>query len=324
MVSLRIGALLSSLTSATILRGFSSLIETICPAGTPSKVTVPPLRRPLAEPLKTMRSGLWLCMPRIFCTASTPTKPAAITASVVVPITRLVARITIPRYRPRSRSVCRLDCQRRRKLNGFRSGNLNSVTCGLPCSLVVEHNQRIDRNPSPGIDQERVDIDRGNAGTRVRDQVGEADQRLDGGSFMQRWLAAITPDLDACLGAADQLAGLRRIDWRAGERNILHQLDVDATGAEQHDGSHFGIERGADHELEIGLDLLCDQDALEPRFALQFLHPRGDVVEGLPDLGGAVEVQHHAADIGFVQDVGADDLGDHRKAHAFCDCGGFR
>ncbi|OKO79871.1 hypothetical protein AC629_28145 [Bradyrhizobium sp. NAS80.1] len=49
-VSLRIGAVLSSITSATILRGLSSLIDRIWPAGTPSKLTGPPRRSPLAEP----------------------------------------------------------------------------------------------------------------------------------------------------------------------------------------------------------------------------------------------------------------------------------
>ena len=72
------------------------MIDRICPAGTPSKVTVPPLRNPLAEPLKTMRSWLWLRAPLIFWKTIRPVSAAPITASVVVPMTRLVARI--PRF----------------------------------------------------------------------------------------------------------------------------------------------------------------------------------------------------------------------------------
>src|SRR4029077_9088153 len=112
------------------------------------------------------------------------------------------------------------------------------------------------------------------------------------GSFMQRGLAAVTSELYAGLGAANQLPGLGRIERGAGERDILHQFDIDATASEQHHGPHLGIERGADDELKLRLDLLRDQNAIELRFTLQLLHPRGDVLESLPDLGRAVDVQH--------------------------------
>ena len=93
-VSLRIGALLSSMTSATILRGLSSLIDLISPAWMPSKFTAPPRRSPLAEPpSNTIRSGPRACTLRIFWTVRKPMNPAAITASVVVPIIRLVDRM---------------------------------------------------------------------------------------------------------------------------------------------------------------------------------------------------------------------------------------
>src|SRR3954447_20461505 len=92
-VSLRIGAVLSSITSATTLRGLSSLIDRIWPAGTPSKLTGPPRRNPLAEPpSNTTRNWLRLWRVRHFCTPSTPPHATAITASVAVPITRLLAR----------------------------------------------------------------------------------------------------------------------------------------------------------------------------------------------------------------------------------------
>ncbi len=92
-VSLRIGAELSSITRATTLRGLSSLIDRIWPAGTPSKLTGPPRRNPLAEPpSNTTRNWLRLWRVRHFCTPSTPPNATAITASVAVPITRLLAR----------------------------------------------------------------------------------------------------------------------------------------------------------------------------------------------------------------------------------------
>ncbi len=92
-VSLRIGAPLSTMTRATILRGLSSLSDFITPIWTPSKLTPPPLRSPLAEPSKTMRSGLCCRSAWIFWNPSRPANAAAITASVVVPIIRLLFAI---------------------------------------------------------------------------------------------------------------------------------------------------------------------------------------------------------------------------------------
>ena len=128
---------------------------------------------------------------------------------------------------------------------------------------------------------------------------------------MQCGLAAITLQLDAGFGPVDQLPGLGLVERGSCQSDILHQFDIDAAGTEQHYRAHLGIERCADHQLKFGLDLLRDQDALERRLVLEFLDAGGDVGEGFPDLGCAVEVQHHAADIRLVQDVRADHLGDH-------------
>src|SRR5206468_3991489 len=158
---------LSSSTSATTLRGLSSLIDRIWPAGTPSKLTGPPRRRPLAEPpSNTTRNWLRLWMERHLCTPRRPPNPTAITASVAGPIT------TMP------------------------GGTLGGC--------VVQHDQRIDRNAGPGVDQERIDVDRGDPVAGIRDQVGQADQRLHRGGLMQGRFAAIAAHLDAGLGAADQ------------------------------------------------------------------------------------------------------------------------
>jgi hypothetical protein len=85
----------------------------------------------------------------------------------------------------------------------------------------------------------------------------------------------------------------------AGKCDILHQLDIDAAGAEQHHWSHLGVERGADHEFKVGLDRCAIRDASSFGFALELLDPIGDVVEGFLDVGCAVDVEHHAADVGF-------------------------
>src|ERR1700716_915991 len=51
---------------------------------------------------------------------------------------------------------------------------------------VIENDQAVDGDAGFGVDQEWIDVDRGDAGAGVRHQVGQADQRLDGGSLVPR------------------------------------------------------------------------------------------------------------------------------------------
>ena len=85
-MSLRIGALFSTIASATTRRGLSSLTEITSPIRIPLKLTLPPLRRPDAGPSNTMRIGLrGLVVCRLW-NHSTKPNAAAITASVKAPI----------------------------------------------------------------------------------------------------------------------------------------------------------------------------------------------------------------------------------------------
>ena len=56
-VSLRTGVLPSIMVSATTRRGLSSFSDTTSPTRMPAKFTLPPLRRPEAEPSKITRNG---------------------------------------------------------------------------------------------------------------------------------------------------------------------------------------------------------------------------------------------------------------------------
>ena len=95
---------------------------------------------------------------------------------------------------------------------------------------VVENDQRVDGDAGPGIDQKWIDVDRRDPAAGVCHEVGQADQGLDGGGLVQRRPAAITPQLHAGFGPADQLPGLGRVQRRAGQRDVFHQFDIDATG----------------------------------------------------------------------------------------------
>src|SRR6478672_764733 len=74
----------------------------------------------------------------------------------------------------------------------------------LPGRFVVENDQPVDRDAELAVDQERIDVDRGDSAAGVGHQIGQADQRLHGGGLMQRGLASIAAQLDSRLGAADQ------------------------------------------------------------------------------------------------------------------------
>src|SRR3974377_2478931 len=198
------------------------------------------------------------------------------------------------------------------------------MTDGAFSRFVGEDDQGVDRDAGLRVEKKRIDVDRGDPALRVRHQVRQPDQRLHNGSFVQRGLAAIASKFHTGLGAADQRFGLGGIEWRAGDRDVLHQFDIDAAGPEHYGRPHFGVEHGPDDKLKLAPDLLRDQDAFELRLVLQLLHPRGDLVEGFADRSRIFDVQYDTADTGFVQDIRADDLGDDGKADLFGNLDGFR
>ena len=65
-VSLFTGVLPSIMASATTRRGWSSFSDTTSPTRMPAKFTLPPLRRPEAEPSKITRNGTFCLMPASF------------------------------------------------------------------------------------------------------------------------------------------------------------------------------------------------------------------------------------------------------------------
>ena len=83
---MRIGALFSTIASATTRRGLSSFTDMTSPIRIPLKLTLPPLRRPDAGPSNTTRKGLRSLVVCRLWNHSTKPKAAAITASVNEPI----------------------------------------------------------------------------------------------------------------------------------------------------------------------------------------------------------------------------------------------
>ena len=98
---MRIGALFSTIASATTRRGLSSFTEITSPTRIPLKLTLPPLRRPAAGPSKMMRKGLRALVVWSVWNQSTKPNAAAITASVNDPIRTKFARVSINQLRYR-------------------------------------------------------------------------------------------------------------------------------------------------------------------------------------------------------------------------------
>src|SRR3974390_1375531 len=101
---------------------------------------------------------------------SMPTRPAASTASVVVPITRLVARMAPILWANAGEQKVNggllwADMRHERPPSATRPPSMRGgAFCG---GFVVEHDQGVDGDAGFRIDQERIDIDRGDAVARV-------------------------------------------------------------------------------------------------------------------------------------------------------------
>jgi len=161
-------------------------------------------------------------------------------------------------------------------------GGSNSVLRCLVGRGVVEHDQAVDGDADLAVDQERIDVDRGDAASRIRHQVGLARPAPSPPkASCSAGFAAITLQLDAGLGlAAISCFASSAIEWRAGERDILHQFDVDTARCRTAPPVPFRASSEAPTtSSRSALTMLRDQDAFELRLVLQLLDPRRDVVE---------------------------------------------
>jgi hypothetical protein len=61
-----------------------------------------------------------------------------------------------------------------------------SMPGGAVGSGIVENDQRVDGDAGLGIDQKRIDVDRGDPAAGIRHQVGQANQGFDGRGLVQR------------------------------------------------------------------------------------------------------------------------------------------
>jgi hypothetical protein len=77
----------------------------------------------------------------------------------------------------------------------------------------------------------------------------------------------------------------------------------------------LGIIEQTDNDFDAAGHHLLYLDTIDPSSQLGSLHRSQNAVKTLPDFVGAMEVEHHAAYIRFVQNVGGSDLKNNREAN---------
>ena len=172
----------------------------------------------------------------------------------------------------------------------------------------------VDRDHAVAVGEQRIDVEFReflDIGGKLRD----LDQHQRERSEVRR-----PPDIAVAgqqfgdAGAADQLARKLQVQRRQPQCLIVDHLDRGAAAAERHHRTEGRIV-GDPHDQFLGLrphDHRVDRDAAQLRGGAKLPRPRQNIVHRLPQGARIGEVQTHAADFGFVHDVGRQHLGDHR------------
>jgi hypothetical protein len=175
-------------------------------------------------------------------------------------------------------------------------------------------NPRVQRQHSLGIGQQRVDVEVNNLG-EVSSKLSHLHQRQSHRVQIRRRLIAIATQQAVDARTLDQRAGKKRVQRRQRHRRIADLLDRDATLAEQHDRAELGILADPDDQFvrAVPAHHLLDDHPVDDGLRRGLARP----VENFPGRRAhrfrRVEIEHHAADVALVDDIGRDDL-DHKRA----------
>ena len=169
---------------------------------------------------------------------------------------------------------------------------------------IAQPDARIQRDHPGGVRQERIDVELDDLAVvqgQLRDRHQQPGDRIE----IHREAVAIAAQQAGDAGAPDQPARQFEIQRRQGQGGIGDHLHPDAALAEQHDRAESGVHADADDQLERirPADHLFDDEALDRGIRLGGGYPQRHRRRGFADRRGAGQVQHHAADIGFVHDL---------------------
>ena len=121
---------------------------------------------------------------------------------------------------------------------------------------------------------------------------------------------------------ADHVVRLLDSERRDAESDIAQYLDKDAAEAEHDDGAEHRVVLHAEDHLDAALDHRRQQDAVD----LGARRPRRDALHDLIEGGAGLarrHVEHDAAHLRLMRDVGRDDLQDEALADFDCGRGGL-
>ena len=116
------------------------------------------------------------------------------------------------------------------------------------------------------------------------------------------------------LHGIDQFARARCAHRRRGKGHVLEQLHGRAARAEHHHGPERRVHVYAHDGFHAALEHGGDQHAVYARLGRGGLGAAQQFAVGLAHGFGVLQVEHHAADLGLVGDVGRGDLGNDGKA----------
>ena len=181
-------------------------------------------------------------------------------------------------------------------------------TAKLPLH-TPDHDARVDGEHAGFIGQHRVDIeaaDFGNVGGHLR----QLDQNHRDGVRLHRRHVAIGAQQPRDAGALDQAARQLQVERRQRQRLVVDDLDRRAAAAEHDDGAEGRIVGEAENEFARlrPHHHRLHHHARNPRLRPQRSCPRENLGGRLAHRIGIGEIEHDAADIGFVHDVARHDL----------------
>ena len=108
-------------------------------------------------------------------------------------------------------------------------------------------------------------------------------------------------------------ADVARADRQQPQRHVARELDQDAAGADQQQRAVERIAARADDRLDAGHHLL-HQEAVDARVRMRCARRRQQRVGGGRTSCAAAQIEHDAAGLGLVQDVGRADFQRDRKS----------
>ena len=172
---------------------------------------------------------------------------------------------------------------------------------------------RVERDHARGVGQQRVHVHLDDL-RKIRRQPRQPHQRQRHGVDVGRRTVAIARHQLADAGLLDHVARQRAVERRQRQRLVGDHLHRHAPGAEQHHRAEGGVFGHAQNQLMrvLAPDHRLHRQPVDLRVGPRLARSGEDALGGGGGLLSRVQVQPHAADVGFMGDVARQDLDRHR------------